>query len=195
MLYFCASKEEEAQVREFQQRVADIDHWKNSPQTLMYFLRDCHHKLNQAEKRFRNMIQWRLDNNVDHMLETYRPPKLILKHMSCTILRPDCCDFDGDIIYTERPGNADSVSLYQRLGKQAMVDYVTWIREEAARGAYSEAYQRHHGRRLMKATVVVDLHGLGARHMKPGLLPVLRSVMEVGQLHYCGVAKRIFVIR
>lgn len=195
MEYFRASKKEDAQIRDLQERLADIDHWKNSPLILMYFLRDCRHKVKVAEKRFRQMVQWRLDNNVDHILETYRPPKLILEHLSATMLRTDGCDYDGDPIYLERVGNADSWAMYQRFGKRGIVDYVTWLRETADRGEYAQLYEKQHGHPIMQTTVVVDLQGLSVRHMNPGLLPLFRNVTEVAQLHYCGVMKRAFVIR
>lgn len=195
MQAFGASHEEAEQIRELHGRLEDVNHWKNTPQTLMYFLSDSHHSTKLTEKRFRQMIKWRKTNNVDHVLENYMPPKLMLKYFSATLLKADCCDYDGDPIYVERPGATDSWALYQRFGKQGILDYMTWLRENAARGPFMEAYERHHGRRFMQVSVIVDLAGLGTRHMKPGLLPLFRSIMEVSQNHYCGMAKRIFVIK
>lgn len=192
---FCASHEEAEQIRELHGRLEDVNHWKNSPQTLMYFLRDSRHSTKLTEKRFRQMIEWRKSKNVDHVLENYRPPKLLFNYFSATLLKADCCDYDGSPIYVERPGSTDSWALYQRFGKQGILDYMTWMRESAARGPFMEAYERQHGRRFTQVSVIVDLAGLGTRHMKPGLLPLFRSIMEVSQTHYCGMAKRIFVIK
>ncbi|CAB9505535.1 SEC14-like protein 2 [Seminavis robusta] len=190
----CTPKEE-AQLRELQQRVADVDHWKNRPSILLAYLREHKHNLKVAEDCFRKTIQWREENGIDHLIETYRPPMLLLKYFSNTILRPDCCDKDGDPIYIERPGPTDSWSLYQRFGAKAMCEYLTWIREEAGRGRYQKEYERLHGHEIHRITVVVDLVGLSTRHMKPGLLPLFREVVNVAQAHYCGIAKRVFVIR
>ena len=188
--------EEQAKIRELGKRVSDVNHWKNKPNVLLYYLRDDKDKnMDRAEKRFRATIQWRIENGIDDMAATYRPPKLLLEYFSNTILRPDCCDLDGDPIYIERPGSTDSWSLYQRFGTNAMCDYLIWIREEAARGKFRRDYESLHEHPPYRITVIVDLQGLSARHMKPGLMPLFKQVMQIVQNHYCGMAKRIFVIR
>jgi hypothetical protein len=187
------SDDEEYQVRQLQKRLKEVNHWKNSPVNMVRFLRDSRHKIDNAEDKFRKMIAWRIEHGIDHMLVHYRSPKLMQKYYASTFLKD--CDYDGDPIYIERPGVTDSWSLYQRFGKEGMIQHVTWLREEAGRGEFSRDYKEKHGTTPRCVTCIVDLEGLSARHMKPGLLPMLRDLMRVTQDHYCGMAKRIFIIR
>lgn len=176
-----ATLQEEAQVRELQRRLADINHWKNNPADLMRVLRDSKRNVDVAEQRFRKTIAWRLQEDIDHICDTYRPPKLMLDYFGTTVLAPQYTDKDGDPLFIQRVGTSDSWGLYQRFGGAAMISYLNWIREVATRGEYRATYTQLHGRSPTRLTVIVDLEGLNRGHMKPALLPLFRDIMRVIQ--------------
>ena len=61
--YWELTNEEQNQLRDLQNRLQTVSHWKNSPHTVVRFLRARPGDVDAAEKMFRNMIQWRADND------------------------------------------------------------------------------------------------------------------------------------
>ena len=74
-------------------KLADIDHWKNNPYEVTRFVTGPQ-GFDQAEALFRTMIEWRIENNVDTILETYRPPKILFDYLPSAIMAG--CDKEGE---------------------------------------------------------------------------------------------------
>lgn len=185
------SSAEEGQLRELKMRVADIDNWKNNPMELVRYLRGPK-KFEQIEGIFRAMIQWRKEKRADHMLEEFRPNRTLLYYIPSAILKG--CDKDGDPIYLERGGVLDGVGL-QRFGIDSVLQHIIWLREQATRGDWLEDYERTKGRAPAQVTIIFDMEGMSSRHLKSGVIPMFKEIVKINQERYCGMAKRIILLR
>ena len=113
------SSKEENELFSLGERLRDISHHKNTPRDVIRFMKAHPGSLDAAETMFRNMIQWRLDNNADNILEDYEPPRLIRDYIPGAILVG--CDLEGDPIYAERIGSADTPTMAKRFGAEHMI--------------------------------------------------------------------------
>lgn len=173
-------------------RIADIDHWKNEPHEVVRFLKEHRGNLKKAEQCFRRDHKWRLDHNIDQLLETYRISPLF-NYFPIAVLKG--LDHDGDPIHLERPGAADCWSFYQRLGPEEIYQMAVYMRELETRGAWHNGYEQQQGRPVKQFTILVDLEGLNANHMRAGLIPLLGRVLAVSQEQYPFFAKRVIILR
>jgi len=167
-------------------KLADLDHWKNNPYEVIRFVMgpQGHDK---AEELFRDMITWRIDNNIDSILDTYRPPRMLYDYLPSAILAG--YDREGDPIYLERGGVMDGHGLLSRYGPEQLQQHVIWSRELASRGRWIEDYERVQKRPPTRLTIIYDLQGLNARHLKAGVMPFLQESMRITQQRYNGLAK------
>lgn len=187
------SLQDQQKMRKLQERVADIDHWKNDPFEVIRYYKEYKGNLKQTEKMFRHTIQWRRDENMDSFLEDYGEPDPLFHQMPIAVL--NTTDRDGDAIYVDRMGMADSWGLLKHFGTNAMVDYIVFIRELSNDRAFWKPYEDKVGHRVKSFTVVIDLGGLSSGHMRPGLLPLLQRTARISQDCYAGWGKRIILIR
>merc|ERR1712048_1209295 len=181
-------------------RIADIDHWKNDPFEVVRFMLEhekqqrkqqlcCYYDLDGAEKMFRNMIEWRIENNVDTILSDYVPPQELLDHSPAGILRGT--DRDGDPIYVERTGALDATGLLKKYGKETLVKQVIWMREQ------EEWLKDYNDKEYVKTmTIIIDLKGLNLQqHCNPDVLKVYNEIVELDSMYYPGFDERIVLIR
>lgn len=176
------------QLRELEASLGDLDHWINDPAHVVRYLKGPQgHK--PAEQLFRKMVQWRIDNNVDTILEDYTPPGILMDYCPSAILHG--LDKDGDPIYLERAGVTDAAGLLKRYGHDALIKHVIWLRELVDRGIWKQEHEERMGRPIAEITIVYDLAGLNSRHLKAGVLPFFcchdqsdaRLLYEPGQMH------------
>ena len=83
----------------------------------------------------------------------------------------------------------DGHGLLTRFGRERLMKHIIWSRELASRGRWIEEYEKKMGRPPTRLTIIYDLQGLSARHMKPGVLPFLVESLRVTQQRYNGLAK------
>lgn len=184
------TKQEEQQLRELQRRLRDVDHWKNNPPDVIRYLRGPGH-FEQVEGKIREMIEWRKSYGADNLLKEYTPPRSLLYYVPSGILKG--YDKDGDPIYLERGGAMDGVGL-QRYSREDIVKHVIWLREIATT-VYPEDYERAQGKPPKQVTIIYDLHGLDSSCLKHGVIPMFKAIVQVNQQRYCGLAKRIILLR
>ena len=190
-LWNLTAKEEEHLV-ELGERLTDIDHHMNAPYNVVRFMEARSRSVHAAEKMFRNMIQWRLENNVDTILQDYEPPRLIKDYIPGAILKG--YDLDGDPVYTERIGSADTPEMVRRFGPEHMIKHAIWIRETISRGEWLKDYERKNGRPVRQILVVEDLKGLSSAHLDRHLLAVFKAITRLDQDNYPEAAKTIINI-
>lgn len=197
----------------------DVDHWKNDPFEAVRFLNEFGKDKDNAhiEKIFRNMIQWRIDNDMDTFMATYKQPPSLYTYSPLLILQG--LDRDGDPVFLQRHGAADIWGLYQRTGPEEMLKFNLFLTELISTRRHLEHYDRNNnnatigvpealqwqirhyesvsGHRLRKYTILLDLEGLNARqHFRPNMLfSVCKESARIGQVYYPGYAKRNIVIR
>ena len=185
--------EETLKLHCLQTKLADIDHPKNTPYEAVRFLKEYKGDVDQAEEKFRNMIQWRQENHVDTMIESYRPPKLFDYYPAGVL---EGVDYDGDPIHVERTGAADSYGLYEKYGRDEMFQHAIWLREIQSRGKWQENYKAKQGHPVKQFTVIMDMDGLNRKqHLNPSVLRVGQEVSRFVQDNYPAYTKRIIIIR
>jgi len=186
------SPEQEENLMDLKQRLSDIDHFKNEPETVLKFM-IAPTGFHAAEGLFRKMIAWRLKNNVDTILQDFRPPQAVLESVHATIL--DGADKDGDVIFCERGGAMDAGKILRDLGKEQAIKCGIWIRELHTRGAWVDDFEKRKGSKIKAVTVVYDLKGLSSKHLNPKVLDLFGELMHLTMDYYPGPFKRIIVCR
>ena len=171
------------------ERLKDIHHEKNQPDQVIRFILARPRSIDAAEKMFRNMIQWRLDNKVDTILQDYTPPRLIREYMPGAVI--EGYDKDGDPIYVERIGSADSPEMVRRFGEEHLVKHAIWIRELASKGDWVKDYERTQQRPVRQLLIIEDLKGLNTGHLDRHLLKAFEQITRLDQDNYPEFAKKI----
>lgn len=167
---------DEQRLRDFQQRVSDVKHEWNDPHVLLrHMFGPAGYR--HAEKLFREMIQWRLKNNVDTIIQDHKPHPLIMDYTPIAFLKD--YDRDGDPIYVERGGAIDAQGLLKRFSKDELDRHAIWLREVQSQGAWVDEYERRQHRCIKDITVVYDLKGLSSRHLNPNVLGWFQGHMDM----------------
>lgn len=184
--------EDIARLRDLQRRLSDVKHWKNEPLTVLRFM-IAPWGFEAAEANFRKMLQWRKDNQVDTLLETYYPPQKLLDSTPCALLQD--YDLEGDPVFVERGGAVDVGMGLREFGKDALIKHSIWARELFTRGIWIDEYERRQGRKVKAVTCVYDLKGLSVKHLDPSSMGVLRDIVQFAKAYYPGKVKRVIIIR
>ncbi|CAB9510005.1 SEC14-like protein 5 [Seminavis robusta] len=185
---------EKQKMRQFQFRVEDVDHWKNDPYELVRILKEFHGDVAMAEHILRYTVDWRKQNNMETHMERYGTPDPRFHHYPIGILEGK--DKDGDPIYCNRFGSADSSGLLEEFGSDGIIDYMLFLYEYISRREFWRPYEKREGHRVKSLTAVVDLDGLDEEYiMKQDLLPLLQRMARIAQDCYAGTAKRIILVR
>ena len=172
-------------------RLTDVTHWKNQPNEVVRYLRDAKFNVKDAEAKFRRMIQWRIDEKVDEIIHDYQPPHPLMEEFIPTTVL-EAVDKQGDPLWVERVGAADSWGLFKRFGQADLIRYAVYIREVCIRGAWAEDFQRRsNGKPPMRATAIIDLGGMTWDHCRPALLPLLKEGLQIIQEYYVGFGKKV----
>ncbi len=173
--------------------VSDILHWKNQPNEVVRFMRARPNDLKAQVKMFKNMIQWRKDNNVETILQDYTPPKLLWRYYPGAMLKG--YDKEGDPIYVERLGVTDAPGLLSKLGEDEMIKHAIWTRELISKGKWIQKYEEKQKRPVRRITIIEDLDGLSRRMLWGGTLGAYNKIMRLDQDNYCETAKKLIIIR
>ena len=64
------------------ERLSDVHHAKKNPMEVVRYMRARPMSLDEAEKMFRGMIEWRLKVGADTILEEWTPPGKTLKQIA-----------------------------------------------------------------------------------------------------------------
>jgi CRAL/TRIO domain len=179
--------EDEVNLRKLQKRIQDMDHWKNDPFEVVRYYK-TYKSVAKTEKMFRQMVEWRMEHDMDTYLERHGEPDPLWLQLPCAML--DTQDKEGDPILLDRLGACDSLGLYMTLGGEAFCDYAVYVRELMCSPAFWKHYEaKHEGRRVRNFNLIVDLEDLHGGPLKPGLIRVLQKVARIVQDCYAGWEK------
>jgi len=180
------TQEETSQLVEFKERIADVHHWKNDPFEVIRFLKEFKFHFKTTEHKFRASMEWRLEHKADTILEEYTPPRLYNYFPMGVICG---ADHDGDPIYIERSGAADTLGLLHRFGRDEMIQQAIWGRELMTRGPWIQGRPKG---RVRHFVAILDLKGLNRHHLSPHLMPIGQQVTRLVQDNYPGFGKVCF---
>ena len=187
------SPEEIENMKELRSSLSDIFHWKNQPSEVVRFMRARPEDLKAQIQMFKNMIQWRKDNNVESILSDYKPHKLLWRYYPGAMLKGR--DKEGDPIYIERLGVTDAPGLLNQLGEDEMIKHAIWTRELISKGKWIQKYEKTQERPVRRITIIEDLDGLSRRMLWGGTLSAYKKIMRLDQDNYCETAKKLIIIR
>jgi CRAL/TRIO domain len=166
-------------------------HYKYDPHIILRFMTSPLAK--DAEQLFRAMIKWRIDNNIDTMLDDYKPPRILLDYNPTAILKD--YDREGDPIYVERGGVTDIYGFLKRFSREELMQYMIYTRELNTQGAWIKEYEKRQGRKVKDVTVVYDLKGLNSHHLNPRVMEFFKDIQTLNTEKYPGPIKRMIIIR
>lgn len=172
---------------------ADIvrSHWKNVPGIVVRFLLARSGDVDAAEKMFRNMIQWRLENKADTILQDYDPSPTLKEYIPGAMLKG--LDRENDPIYVTRMAVTDGPGLLKRFGAEELIRYNIWIREVTSRGKWLKEYEADQGHPVKQATIIEDLGG-ASLYASTSLVNLYRVIMRLDQDNYPETKKRLIII-
>ena len=171
-------------MRELSERLRCIDHWKNDPYELIRYYKEFKGNVAKVERMYLHMIKWRRENDIDSFLERYRRPDPIFDFLPLGVL--EGTDREGFPIYVDRMGAADSYGMLKEVKADGMVDYLIYVNETINSRSFWKDYEEREGHRVANMTVLIDLGGLNAGHLRPGLLPLLQRISRITQDCYSG---------
>lgn len=196
------NQQQQDHFHDLQERLSDIDHWRNNPAEVARFLSEHDFDVKKAEQMFRAMIKWRIENDIDTFMERYGEPPEVFHYWPLGPLKG--LDKDNDPIMFQSLGKADALGLYEHMGGEEMMKANIFLNEvQTCRDIgipkhlswQTNYYEPLAGRRFTQFTVIADLEGLSPRVLRPALLSLLKWSSRVAQDHYPGMAKRCIVIR
>jgi len=184
---------EDEALRQLKDLLADIDHWRNWSDTVMRFLKACNGDVKATEDRFRKQMQWRKDNDVDNIAETYQPPAEIMEYFPAGAIL-EGSDKDGDPVYLGRTGAIDIVGLLKRYGKEEIMKYCIWNKEMISNGDWVKERRKKIGR-FKLATAIEDFEGLSRKVIfSLSAMQLFKEVRDIDQ-YYPNTVKRVIILR
>jgi hypothetical protein len=183
-------------LRKLGQRLVDLNYYRNKPSFVIRFLLQRKSDVDAAELMFRKSVQWRLDNKVDSILQTYQPPPELLDVYPSAVMRG--LDKDGDPIVVTRDGSLDGPALLQRFGHQALIRHAIWNHEMVWSGNWTRHYESQQGRPVRQLLVIDDMQGV-RRHIKNifnrQLMECFAQVVRLDNENYPHSVKKFVIVR
>ena len=175
-------------------KLTDIQHRKNTASDVVRFYLSSGGNLHTAERKFRNMIQWRKKHKVDELMASgYRPPQPMIDNIPGAVLEQ--CDREGNPIFIDRSTSADMIGLIDRYGAEELVKHAIWLRESMVEGDWIQEFEARYGRPIQRIVIISDLQGLNRhQHLNRRCLSVFGQIMRLDQDNYPEVSKRIITI-
>ncbi|XP_012502988.1 PREDICTED: SEC14-like protein 5 [Propithecus coquereli] len=157
---------------------------------ILRFLRARDFHLDKAREMLCQSLSWRKQQQVDLLLQTWRPPALLEEFYAGGWHYQDA---DGRPLYILRLGQMDTKGLMKAVGEEALLRHVLAVNEEGQKRC--EGNTKQFGRPISSWTCLLDLEGLNMRHLwRPGVKALLRMI-EVVQDNYPETLGRLLLVR
>jgi len=190
------STKERVELEQLGRRLRDIgEYHKNKPADVVRFLRARPGDVDAAEIMFRAMVDWRKENNVDSILDSYHPPKKLVDYFPAAILRG--LDKEGDPVFLSRDGVVDGVALLDTFGRDELIRHAIWMREMIGKGSWIQEYEAKQGRPVTRIVVIDDVGGLNPwRYIRNRpFLALYGEILRLDQDFYPESAKKLIILR
>ncbi|XP_012599220.2 SEC14-like protein 5 [Microcebus murinus] len=157
---------------------------------ILRFLRARDFHVDKAREMLCQSLSWRKQQQVDLLLQTWRPPALLQEFYAGGWHYQDA---DGRPLYILRLGQMDTKGLMKAVGEEALLRHVLSVNEEGQKRCAGNTKQ--FGRPISSWTCLLDLEGLNMRHLwRPGVKALLR-MLEVVQDNYPETLGRLLIVR
>ncbi|CAN7985272.1 unnamed protein product, partial [Ixodes hexagonus] len=147
---------------------------------LLRWLRARDFDVNKSEKLLKENMTWRLQNNIDSIIETYENPELLRDYFPGAQCNRDR---DGRPLWILRFGNADFKGMLQCVPKEALVKHVTYTVEKII--ADMKAQSKKLGKVVETATVVFDFDNFSISQVYSfQVIEFTKLLMTLYESHY-----------
>ncbi|KAK3799926.1 hypothetical protein RRG08_003008 [Elysia crispata] len=178
-----------ALLAEFKERVKDISKPEYDDYFFTRWLRARNFDLKKSEAMLRNHIEWRAQNNVDSILQDFKPPEVVEKYYTGGLFGQDK---QGALIWIEPAGFIDLRGILMSVKKQDVIKSKIWLLEHIY--LLFEKKSKEQNRRVDQMVIIFDLYKFGMKHLwKPGM-DVFTDILTVFEDHYPETLKKTFVI-
>lgn len=158
--------------------------------TLLRFLRARDFGVDKALQMLQESLKWREENNIDHMLNEYKPSTVITKYFLGAWHQTDKQNCP---IYILRLGHMDVKGLLKSIGEETLLNHALHICEEGLQ--LIEQATNKTGKAVTNWSLLCDLEGLSMRHLwRPGVKALLK-IIETVEKNYPETLGRVFIVR
>ncbi len=160
---------------------------------LVAFIRGYAYRADWAETTYvylASALSWRREADAD-TLALSAPKRCELFDELCPG-GPIGFDGEGHPILLERPGAIPPARLLELFSEEDFIRHQCYRREVFR--LYSVANSAQRGKRLYKATVIVDLRGFGTAHMSRKLIAYLKALNAVFDANYPESINKLYII-
>ncbi|THD26940.1 SEC14 protein 2 [Fasciola hepatica] len=183
--------EQEELVSSLRSCVSDVNRPEcSSKETLVRWLRARNWNVLEAEKMLRSHIKWRLENEVDTILTWFKVPEVIEKYFPGGI-----CGHDklGRPLFIAPVGCLDPKSFLKCVTRTEFLQSRVYELERVMKVVLPTAAAEA-GRPIEQLSVIMDMQGLGLKHMSPSLLTIVSESVTVLESNYPEVLGTCFVV-
>lgn len=158
--------------------------------TLLRFLRARDFSVDKASQMLQESLKWREENNIDQMLNEYKPSPVITKYFLGAWHQTDKQNCP---IFILRLGHMDVKGLLKSIGEEVLLKHCLHICEEGLQ--LIEQATNKTGNAVTNWSLLCDLEGLSMRHLwRPGVKALLK-IIETVEKNYPETLGRVFVVR
>lgn len=158
--------------------------------TLLRFLRARDFSVEKSFQMLQESLKWRQDNNIDQMLNEYKPSTVITKYFLGAWHQSDKQNCP---IYILRLGHMDVKGLLKSIGEEVLLKHALHICEEGLQ--LIEQATNKSGKAVTTWSLLCDLEGLSMRHLwRPGIKALL-NIIETVEKNYPETLGRVFIVR
>ncbi|KAA3677878.1 uncharacterized protein DEA37_0008570 [Paragonimus westermani] len=165
-------------------------HECTSKRNLVRWLKSRNWDEEDAERMLRAHINWRKENNVDTILSWYVLPEVVDKYFPGGICGSDK---NGRPLYIAPVGYLDPKSFMKAVSRSDFLKSRVYQMEFIISEILPK-YSEKAGRNIDQLTVIMDMHGLGFKHMSPSWLSIVTESVTVLEANYPEVLGVCFVI-
>lgn len=182
------SDKEKFLLEQFKEVIKDVIKPEYDDEYLVRWLRAREWDLKKAEKMLRDSLAWRSRSNIDKILE-WQPPE-VLKYWPGNFFGHDK---EGYPIWYELLGYADIRGLIGSATKKDLVRFKLHLTEKLFQQIFPENSKKF-GKRIDKVVYIVDLEGVGMKHLWKPAIDVYTELIRIVEANYPETLGRAYVI-
>ncbi|CAL8091586.1 unnamed protein product [Calicophoron daubneyi] len=185
------SEEQKNIIEEFMQKVSDIKRTECSSRIyLSRWLRARDWNIQDAEKMLRDHINWRNEYKVDSILSWHKKNPIIEKYLPFGFFGEDK---EGNPIYWGLVGRMDPKTFWKAVNRSDFMQHGVYHLEYAIKVLFPEISRRT-GRRIDHICLLLDMTGMGLKHMSSISLSVASEYLQMLEGNYPEFLASCFVI-
>jgi len=163
---------------------------EHSDEIIVKFLKDSNFVVKKALKNFKNMIEWRDNNDVDQAL-TWKFNTDVIKQFYPHQFNG--FDKEGRPVYIERLGN---LQLKELMGVINLEDYTKYhiLHWEFVHRVLFPIASARAGRRINQLVTLVDVEGLNTSILSTTAIEFLRRIAKIDQEMYPESSHRLYIV-